>query len=386
MATPSAAAPLVSIGDYANIYFNGSATARYDDNIFLEPGNEESDVYFVLAPGLELNLGTGGNSNVNLYYREDFYRYVDNDNLDTNKSNVFLETYYNMPRLELRFDGSYQQLIQAAPDLRSPSVRGQLIERDRYNGNLRGEYEISERTSIASGASAARVEFDTRGFTDTDSFAVPFNFYYAMTPKLDLSAGYRYRYTDTKGRERQVVDPFMGTISRQRVETPDYRDHYFNLGLRGEIFPKLIGEARTGYQQRRIEDLDNVDLLSFGVDFSHYLTPKTTLLAGLYRDFETGGRGSAITATGGSLGARYALSHLFSGNAGVNFFERRYASGTSPDGSRTDETLDLNVGLTYAPTVQTSLSAGYIFRTNDSNVDFYEFDNNIFTLSASLRY
>jgi polysaccharide biosynthesis protein VpsM len=372
-AVPSAAA-LVSIGDFADLYFNGSVTARYDDNIYLQPQDEESDVIFIFAPGLELNIGNRANSNINLYYRHDFYRYIDNSNLDTDISNFFLDAYYNLPRLDLRLNGTFQQLIQPEPNTLAFQAEPGLIERDFYHVNLRGEYEISERFSAASGASVARVEFKDRldgYFNDTDSFSVPFNLYYALTPRFDVSAGYRYRFTDVK---------------RTDLE---YQDHYGNLGIRGEVLPKLMGEGRVGYQQRRIRGGDNNDGLSFGADFSHFLTPKITLLAGAYRDFEAGGTGTSIVSTGGSLGARYSFNQLISAHGGVNYFERRYDQDTAPAvwfDRRKDDTLDLNVGVTYSPTIHVNLSAGYIFRTNDSTIDGFDFDNNIFNVSASLRY
>ena len=359
-AVPSAAA-LVSIGETTNIYFNGSATARYDDNIFLQENNEESDLIFIFAPGVELNVGRRANANLNVYYREDFYLYEDNSDLDTNTSNVFLDAFFNMPRLDLRFDASFQQLIQPEANLR---VFGfdRLIERDAYRANFRGEYEISERTSIASGINGSKVDFDNDiFFSDSESFSVPVTLYYALTPRFDLSAGYRYRYTDVK-------------------RGNEYDDHYANVGIRGEVFPKLMGEARVGYQERRVSGGEDDDGVSFGLDFSHFLTPKITLLVGGYRDFETGGQGQSIDTIGGSLGARYTFNHLISATAGANYFERDYETG------RTDDTLDLNLGVSYSPITYVNLSAGYIFRTNDSNLNGLDFDNNIFNVSASLRY
>lgn len=364
-AVPSAAA-LVSIGETANIYFNGSATARYDDNIFLRPNNEESDLIFIFAPGVELNVGRRANANFNLYYREDFYLYEDNSDLDTNISNIFLDAFYNMPRLDLRLDASYQELIQPETNLRAIGVDG-LIEREVYNASFRGEYEISERTSIASGVSGSKTDFDNNVFfNDTESFSIPVTLYYSLTPRFDLSAGYRYRYTDVK----------RSGLSGSR----EYDDNYVNVGIRGEVLPKLMGEARVGYQERSVKGGGDDDGISFGVDFSHFLTPKITLLVGGYRDYETGGQGNSIETIGGSLGARYTFNHLVSATAGVNYFERDYDSG------RTDDTLDLNVGVSYSPISYVNLSAGYIFRTNDSNIGALEFDNNIFNLSASLRY
>lgn len=368
-------AALVTIDSPAHLFFNGSATARWNDNIFLQSDNEEKDVLLLFAPGLELNIGDDSRANINVYYRHDFHVYTDNSRLDDDYSNLFLETTWDQARLDLSFDASFQQIAQALPDI--PGL-ADLVERDNYRADLSGEYDLTERTSLASGINYSRTNYTTSGLnlTDRDSIGVPLNAYYALTPLVDISAGYRFRHTETEG------------------GAPDYNDNYFNVGARGELAPKLIGEARVGYQHREVKDdqFDDEDGISFGIDFSHFTTAKTTLLAGAYQDFSTGARGSSLTTTGGSLGVQHTFNHLFSGNAGVNYFERDWDRVTQADANdfnsttRNDETLDLNVGMTYSPNVYVDLSASYIFRTNDSNVNFADFDNNIVSLSAALRY
>lgn len=376
--TPSAGA-LVSIGENTNLYFNGSATARWDDNVFLEHRDEESDLIFILSPGLELNIGSKENANVNLFYREDFYLYDDNSDLDSNQSNVFLESYWEQTRLSLRFDASFQQLVQVDPGLANLNLEGGLIERDFYEANFRGEYELTELTSIASGINYSKLDFDSAGFTDRDVYSVPVNFYYELTPLVDLSVGYRYR--ETNNDSRRGFNPITQDFTGARIPGVNYTDHYFNVGARGELAPKLLGQVRGGYQQRETSrGGSDRDSLSFSVDLTHFTTPNTTVLVGLSRDFEVGGQGQSVQSTGGSVGVRHTLSHLVSASAGANYYERSYRGG------REDETLDLNVGLTYSPIANLDLSANYIFRTNDSTVDQFEFDNNIFSISAAVRY
>lgn len=53
------ASPLVSIGDNADLFFNGSSSVRWTSNLFRDEVNETSDVIFTVTPGLELNVGRG---------------------------------------------------------------------------------------------------------------------------------------------------------------------------------------------------------------------------------------------------------------------------------------------------------------------------------------
>ena len=381
-ATPSAAA-LVTIGDHASLFFNGSASVRANDNIFLTETDEESDIVFVFAPGLELNIGASANANINIYYREDFYRYNDNSQLDSNQSNVYFSSYLDQPRLELRLNASFEQLVQASPDARA--IPGQLVDRDYARISARGEYDVSDRTSVSLGLEWTDTQYKSPLFVDLETFSVPVNFYYELTPLVDLSIGYRFRDSNT-GNRRNVLslDPLVFG-PEQRV--PSYTDLFFNVGARGELAPKLVGETRVGYQERQVDGGVNKDALSFALDFSHFTTARTTLTAGLFRDFETGGLGAAIISTGGSLGVRHTLSQLVALQAGATYFERNWERGQA-DGqqNREEETFDLSLGVTYSPNVFVDLSGGYVFRTNSSNLSGFGYDNNIFSFTASLRY
>lgn len=383
-ATPTAAA-LVSIGDHANLFFNGSATVRADDNIFLDESDEESDVIFILSPGLELDIGNSTNANVNLSYREDFYLYTDNSDLDSNQSNVYLDAFWSQARLDLSLNASFEQLIQASPD--TLVIPGQLVERDFTRAGIRGEYEIGARTSASVGIDSSFTSYESPVFADRDIVSIPVNFYYELTPLVDVSLGYRYRQTDVDDR-LSILSVAPSLVFGPARPGVDYEDHYFNVGVRGELAPKLIGEARVGYQERQLDNDEGDDSgLSFGVDLSHFTTARTTLTAGLFRDYETGGRGAGILSTGGSLGVNHALSHLLSARAGVNYFERDWETNAPGDSiGREDETLDFNVGVTYSPNMYLDLSAGYIFRTNDSSFDAFEYDSNILSFTAALRY
>lgn len=371
--TPSAAA-LVTIGDHANLLFNGSASVRANDNVFLTENNEKSDIIFVFAPGIELSIGANADAKVTIYYREDFYLYNDNSKLDSNQSNIFLSSYWNQPRLDLRLNASFEQLVQASPDART--IPGQLVNRDYATVTARGEYDIGERTSASLGLEWTDTQYESPIFVDRETLSVPVNFYYELTPLVDLSIGYRFRNTDTGDR---ILD--------KNPVVPSYTDHFFNVGARGELAPKLVGETRIGYQERIVDGGVNKDSLSFALDFSYFATPRTTLTTGLFRDFETGGLGAAIINTGGSVGVRHTLSHLVSLQAGATYFERTWEREQA-DGQqdREEDTLDFSLGITYSPNLYVDLSAGYVFRTNSSNLSGFDYDNNIFSFTTALRY
>ena len=77
-------APLVSIGNNADIFFNGSSSLRWSSNIFSDADNEESDLSWTVSPGFEINVGRGvSNADLTVITRYDVVKYQDNDQLDT---------------------------------------------------------------------------------------------------------------------------------------------------------------------------------------------------------------------------------------------------------------------------------------------------------------
>ena len=77
------ASPLISIGDNAEVYFDGSSTARWTSNVFLSDENEEEDFLYILSPGFEFNIGNdASNADFTVLTRYDIVRYHDLTDLD----------------------------------------------------------------------------------------------------------------------------------------------------------------------------------------------------------------------------------------------------------------------------------------------------------------
>ena len=106
----SVAAPLVSIGDNTDIYFNGSSSLRWASNIFRNEEDEESDLSWTISPGLEVNLGRGiSNADFTVITRYDIVRYEDNDRLDTELFHIEALGTYETSRLNLNGSASYDE-------------------------------------------------------------------------------------------------------------------------------------------------------------------------------------------------------------------------------------------------------------------------------------
>ncbi len=356
-------APLVAVGERGEIFFNGSVTLRADDNVFLSGIEEESDVIFIFSPGVEFSYGGDAIWNASAYYREDIYRYTDNSELNTNNSNVFLNANYGDARLEGSFDASYQRLVQNTFDL---AGEGFLVERDVYRIGVGGEYDLTQFIDVGSGISYQRTDFKRREFRDTEVISVPVDVYYNLSPTIDLSAGYRFRDNNTRG---------TGL---------DSQDHFFNVGIRGEVTPLIMGSFKIGYQERRFKDSDAPDDrtgLAFDGQVTWDASDRINVSIHGNRDLRYGARGNTIEQTGGGARVTYLFTELLAGGGGLRYQESRYK-----EFDRKDDRWTADIGLTYSPNEYVDLSADYIYTNNDSNVSAADLDRNIFQLTAALRY
>ena len=105
------AAPLVSIGDNTDIFFNGSSSLRWSSNIFRNENNEESDTSWIVSPGFEINVGRGiSNADLTVVTRYDIVSYQDNDHLDTELFHIEALGSYETSRLNLNGSASFDEM------------------------------------------------------------------------------------------------------------------------------------------------------------------------------------------------------------------------------------------------------------------------------------
>lgn len=359
------AAPMVSIGDDVTIFFNGSAGIQYQSNIFYQETGEESDMLLTFSPGLELNYGQpASRSSFSAYVRYDVKRWDDNDNLDNENLYTEARYTYNDPVWQIAAGAQFYETDQNTRDI---ALVGTLVEREITNLNFDAEYTISPKTSIASGAAYGKTDYKTGGFVDKETFSIPVNVYYAYSEKLDLSLGYRYRHTDLDG-------------------GADRDDHFFNLGFRGEIYPKLDGFARAGIQHREIDGGGDDTSFAMESGLFYYMTPKTTFDFSIGQDFGSSAGGASTDETSFNFGVNYQFNPLISARAGLGYEMVDYNNAID----REDDYFTGSISVVYTPNSYVSFSASYVYQDNDSENNTLggtnSFENNLFSLNASLRY
>ncbi len=362
VASLSANPPLITVGEHADVRALLTVTGKYQDNLYLRDNNKKSDYSVTISPGVEVNLGGAdrGTANLDFVYREEFIRYSSNSSLNGSNSNLALKGNYRTSRLNVSGLASWRQLQQNTVDAR---LDGTLVKREVANLSVSGEYRVSDLLSAKTGVGYEQTRYKHNSFRNSENLNIPLNLYYNITPRYALSTGYRFRDTWVRSAN-----------SRQT--------HFFNVGIRGEMLPRLDGEILVGYNYVNYTHHKNRDGLGLDANLRYKLTPSVSLALSLSKDFVTSANGSITDKTGGSLSAIYDINPLWAASAHIGYDEHAYKDASG----RKDHVTTGGVRVSYTPETYLQFSAGYNLQVNDSSIGRLGYTNNVFNLSAALRY
>ncbi|MCC6416528.1 MAG: outer membrane beta-barrel protein [Opitutaceae bacterium] len=358
LAAASAAysAPFLAVGDGAELFLTAGLGVRADDNVFMDP-NEVDDVIFDISPGVELVFGQGTQTTGSFSYTESISRYSDNDNLNAELSSLRFNSNHDDGKTKFSAQASFNQLNQNTVDNRSVGV---LSRRDVTSVNLGGETSVSGKSKIGARAVYNNDDYKRAGFNDLKTFEIPVNYYYAVTSKVDLSLGARYRTSEVQN-------------------GVDSKDTFFRVGARGEFSPNVTGSVQVGAGQRDFDGGRSEDIFDLDAALSVALSPKSTLNLNASNDFGVSGQGQEQKnfTLGGNISTK--VSDALSFRAGLTYRKIDYYS-------REDDYVEGNLGLDYIVNQNVSITGGYTYRSNDSVLAAGNFTNNVFSLAANLRY
>ncbi|MFO8027976.1 MAG: outer membrane beta-barrel protein [Opitutales bacterium] len=386
MAQSSTAAPLVSVGDNADIFFNGSSGLQWSSNVFRDEDDEEDDLMWSLTPGFEFNLGRGAsNADLSVITRYEIRRYADLDELDTELFSIQANGAYRTSRLDLSASAYFREQ-KSSTGSENPAVSDDLIESDKLGGQVNGEYRFSPKFSFGAGFRYSETEYKEpydNSFADRERFDIPLDLFYELTPKVDLSAGYTYGETDVDGRIGLIQPVPNGPIFQYDITPYTTEDHFFNIGARGNLLPKLTGFFKVGYRMRDSDrpGASSESTLGFDADLTWAATPKLTNSLSFSRDFGVGGEGLSSEDTSFGLSSNYSINSYFAATAFADYTLREFFRGDEDENQ-----YRLGARLNYTPNQYWNFSTGYTYSENDSDRPQRSYEDHTIDLSASLRY
>jgi hypothetical protein len=353
----------VPTGPDDELFVTGVASAQTNDNVFLSHTNQKSDEIFDLVPGLEFDYGSKSLTKGSLSASEDFQLFGSESGLDTGLFNSAFTSAYDNDKTKLNVGASFRQADQATRDVH---LVGVLVKRDLYHLEGLGEVGVTEKTSVGAGVIYDDTNYLSSSFTDWQWVKVPLKYYYAVEPKVDVSAGFTFQNNQ---------------LGNGGINSDEY---FYNIGARGEFTPKLTGGINVGYEQIQFDSGKNKNKGGLGVDsnFTYAYSPKTNFTFGVNNDFGySAAGGTAYRIFGLNGGVTTQLTEQWKANAQLNYSRYDYIQTTQKD-----DFYNGLVGLTYIVNAHVSLTGSYTYTEDSSNITADSFTNNVFSLSTSLRF
>lgn len=354
------AEPLLSFGSDVPLFITASASVRHDDNVLLSPTVKEGDTIYLFAPGIDLHYA-GGSASAGITFSEQFSRYAHDHSLDDQLANLAANLAYQGAETTLGVAASYQQIDQTT--ITSQSL-DQTVKHTIVSGSANVEVAITAKTRVGVTPSYTRVEFPEVGFTDSNIFTLPIDFYYAVTPKADVSVGYAYNRTTTAD------------------GSGDSKDNFFNIGARGQFTPKLSGQIRVGVTKLKPVSGPSTSQVGLETSLNYAYSPKTTFSLYANNGFAPSAAGNQTEVFSTGLSGSFELGQAWTANISGGLSATKYLIVPS----RTDKFWNAQVGVSYAVSQSFDLSASYLYRKNDSTLEVVTFDDNVATLTASCRF
>jgi Putative beta-barrel porin 2 len=363
-------------------YYGLQFTVRgvWDDNIFLTHTNKTSDYYFAIEPQLTLGFGDiqgRSRSYLRLDYMPSGLLYVDHSDEDAFNQLIHLEGGYSTGRLRLSLMQDVV-LLQSANLNSFIDTTGLWANTDAnaptrmniFNTRARAEYDLTGKLYLQG-------EFDSYTYfypNNISDYTVSggLYLYYRWLPKVSVGVGGTFGYN-------WVDDP-----------TPNQTFEQVNGRINYEVTAKLGLYASAGVEFRQFDgNRDTYSTPVFEVGLTYYPFDGSTLtLAAGRRIYNSGfepGQDFTNTYVVGRFQQR--LFHRLYFGLGAGYENANYfAADDDVNAFRDDDYWFIEPSLDVLITRWLSAGVYYLHREDNSNVDFFSFDDNQVGWRVTVRF
>lgn len=353
--------------------FARPASGYSTNSIFLQP--KVSDFIGTVSPGIKLLYGSANLLSVS--YHADIVRYVELGIAPPLMHRI--ESKFSSEPSRIKFEVGQSTAFLSTFLGRGQNLenRAKLVDRWTSNFDVRITYDTSTKTDLYLTQNFNTVDFSSGvNLYGTQSWGTGFGASYKPSEKTSFFAEVGY------GRSTQIA-------SSLNLPTQAFSQTYSgSVGIRGELTRRINGTVSAGY---RVRDDPNTLTGSFGiptvaVNINYIPRETTTIQLGYGRS--TGGAsqyaGQSLTTDNAQLTLTQLIGRQgkWSALTGINFASTAYGTSTRDLGvaydfvagsdvrvrtlreinlQRTDHTLSLNAGISYAPRRWLTTALNYNF-------------------------
>lgn len=344
-----------------------NASLRYDNNIFLTPRDEESDLIFTLAPTIGLSNSENAVNVISAMYTPSAKLYMDNSDLDAinHRFRFGYERQFAKTKIDLgvrydKFSGSNRY------------ASGQVDESD-FGITFDTSYVLSGKTRLDLGLRYQDNSFDSGGLVDRKIYGAELGAQYQVTGKTSVGPYVSYENVDVSN-------------------SPDHNAVGIGAKFNYQATGKTAATGAIGFENRSYSGAGatgDTNPLTYSLGVSHDYTAKTSFNLNMYRSaraaYNVGGNG--FESTGVTFSTEYAASERVSYHASATYeVNDYYATSSTAAGAADRDYYRLGFGADYAMPSGVKLGADLNWRESVSDNNAFEYENVTFDLGATYQF
>ena len=355
----------------------------YESNVFRVSDNDEkeSDFITVISPGIHMEFPTAKDALYRL-----IANYRSNIKFYTNDGDSTIDPDGELNTIEHRLDGKAEVNLAAGLSLAAgyilnitsipPDFAGDT--RDKYKEHellAQAGYKFVDRYEIQLGYNGNFRRFDENDNQDDNitTHGLTATFFYRLFPSFSLLGGGGYR-----------------TVNREEPIFSDSTEYRGFAGVRFEATERLTGIVKAGMVNKDFDAAgfdDTTDAFVSG-EVAAEFSEDTKMSLRAQRDIGETSVSDASFDHGAyyiSTGLRATLNHTFAALPNLSLSGAlSYQKETYPEDvdDRSDDDIEIGVGAEYKFLKYLGVGVNYQYSQTDSNVNAYDYSDNIVTLSV----
>jgi hypothetical protein len=359
LASPQAFGLLTLEDGKAQVGVIGRAYFNWDSNLF-NNANEQDDTYTVVIAGVtyDRNAGIIGVQGSAIWSFDFFNKFDDENSANPTLKLVFIKA---QGKTTGTLGFNYRRISQA------DDAANQRTRLGEFETTLRVQYPLNERFSLTSTTEVTDRGYKDNAFFDNSTFAQSLDAFMAYTSKLDLLAGYRYRFTDAEGQ-------------------PDSADHAFTIGVNGKLLPKVDGSLRVGYQLRdiRMASADTLDGVTASATLVWAPRNRVLVTTQISKDFATTSTALSSDSLTWFNSVQFTTGSKISFTAGIGYARSKYYDIDVH--VRTDDYFYWRVGASYPITTNITAEATFTHSENWSTLSFADYTKEFVSVGIAAKF
>lgn len=344
---------------------NASIRAVYDSNVFSN-SSEQEDFSAEFVPELAFRRKVGL---ISTDAKVGLKAMSFNDSTDQNSIDPYADAAFRLDRAD---KGSSSISLRYARMTEANETLNDRVTSDEFSGTGNVDYYYSEKTGIRGNASYRLSDMSTAGYNDVSSYSLGGGILYRYSQKLVADATYSYSPEEAS--------------NLNGASDPSSKNHRFQLGLDGQLTPKLSGRVAAGYAYREFDqggDNEGAMLLQSSLNWA--AAEKTSVNLTASNDFDTTSAAESALGFNVSLGVNQGLTEKISLGGNVGYQDSEYTAFPGPV-TRTVQAYVFGASLGYKINDIANLSFALSHRVSDSNVVSAVYDRTTVSLGLNLTY